>query len=160
VKEKNDLVTWQAMLLEQGVTGMFVSSLEMIIKFSKEIVCEHSIEVPPWITWMDGLSKGDSNNPLDIAKYGLKILFLLMCSPRATDKKLKSLADFLNGSEFSLGSISSMSVQQIVEKICQMRMQNKNALFIQQAFQKINMVHLQVKFLTMPAFLNHLMGLV
>jgi len=137
VKEKIDLVTWQVTLLEQGVTGMFVSSLEMIIKFSKEIVREHSIDVPPRMTWMDGLSQGDSSNPLDITKYGLKILFVLMCSPRATNKKLKSLDDFLNGSEFSLDSVSSMSVQQIAEKIRQMGMQNKNALFIQQAFQKI-----------------------
>jgi len=106
-------------------------------QFSKEILREHSIKVPPHMTWMDGLLKGDPNNPSDATKYGLKILFILMCSPRATDKKLKLLDDFLNGSEFSLDSISSMSVQQILEKIHQMGMQNKNVLFIQQAFQKI-----------------------
>jgi len=81
---------------------MLVSSLEMIIKFSKEILHDHSIEVPPHMTWMDGLLKGDPNNPLEATKYGLKILFVLMCSPRATDKKLKLLDDFLNGQEFSL----------------------------------------------------------
>jgi len=73
--------------------------------------------------------------------YGLNILFVLMCSPHASDKKLKSLDGFLNSSKFSLDIVSSMSVTDIASKIQQMGMQKKNALYIQQAFQKIKHVH-------------------
>ena len=64
-----------------------------------------------------------------------------MCSPRASDKKLKSLDNFLNGSKFSLDKISSMSTTKIANEIQQIGMQNKNALYIQQAFQKIKHVY-------------------
>ena len=64
-----------------------------------------------------------------------------MCSPHATDKKLKSLDSFLNSSEFLLDVVSSMLVTDIVSKIQQMGMQNKNAMYIQQAFQKIKHVY-------------------
>jgi len=38
-------------------------------------------DVPARMTWMDGLAGGTSNNPEEVAKYGLKVLFVLMCSP-------------------------------------------------------------------------------
>jgi len=57
LKEKNLLITWHESLMMQGVTGMMVNSLEMIIKFSNEIVKVHSMEIPPRMTWMDGLEK-------------------------------------------------------------------------------------------------------
>jgi len=88
-----------------------LNSLEMIIKFSNNIVKETDIEVPARMTWMDGLLGGDSDNLEELAKYGLKILFVLMCSPCATDVKLKILDDFLNGPKFSLDSIVSMGIQ-------------------------------------------------
>jgi len=62
---------------------------------------------------------------------------VLMCSPRAKDKELKYLDDFINGPEFSLQSIASMSVSEIAKKIQKIGMQNKNAYYIQQDFQKI-----------------------
>jgi len=125
LKEKTVLVTWHKSLVDCGATGMMVNLLEMVVKFSNEIVKEKDIKVPPHMTWMDGLTKGDPDNPLDVSKYGLKILFVLMCSPRATDKKLKSLDDFLNGSEFCLDSIASMSAEQILHKIHQMGVHQK-----------------------------------
>jgi len=67
----------------------------------------------------------------------LKVLFVLMCSPRATDVMLKTLDDFLNGPDFSLDRVASMGVQEITDVIRQIGMQNQNALHIQQAFQKI-----------------------
>ena len=127
--------------MTQGVTGMMVNSLEMIIKFSNEIVKVHGMEIPPRKTWMDGLEKGDPCNSSHVMHYGLKILFVLMCSPHATDKKLKSLDCFLNSSNFSLDIVSSMSATDIACKIQQMGMQNKNAIYIQQAFQKIKHVY-------------------
>ena len=56
-------------------------------------------------------------------------------------KKLKSLYGYLNSSEFSLDIVLSMSAADILSKIQQMGMQNKNALYIQQAFQKIKHVY-------------------
>ena len=93
------------------------------------------------MTWMDGLEKGNPCNPSHVMHYGLKILFVLMCSPHATNKKLKSLDGYLNSSEFSLDIVSSMSVADISRQIQQMGMQNKNALYIQQAFQKIKHIY-------------------
>jgi len=104
---------------------MMVNSLEMVVKFSNEIVKEKDIKVPPCMTRIDGLTKKDPDNPSDVTKCGLKILFVLMCSPRATDKKLKSLDDFLNGSKFCLDSIASMSTEQISHKIHQIGMHQK-----------------------------------
>jgi len=93
------------------------------------------------MTWMDGLERGDPSNSSHVTLYGLKILFVLMCSPRANDKQLKSLDNFLNSSDFSLDIVSSMSAADISIKIKQMGMQNKNAGYIQQAFQKIKHVY-------------------
>ncbi len=112
-------------------------TLEMIITFSNDLINGNGLEIPPRMTWMDGLTNNEKNRKEDNMHYGLKILFVLMCSPRANDKKLKSLDDFLNGSNFSLDKISSMSIQEISDEIRQIGMQNKNAFFIQQAFQKI-----------------------
>jgi len=81
------LITWHESLMYCGVTGMMVNSLEMIIKFSNEIVKVHGMEIPPRMTWMDGLEKGDPSNSSHCMHYGLKILFVLMCSPHASDKK-------------------------------------------------------------------------
>ena len=89
------------------------------------------------MTWMDGLEKGNPCNPSHVMHYGLKILFVFMCSSQAMDKKLKSLDGYLNSSEFLLDIVSSMSVADISRQIQQMGMQNKNVLYIQQAFQKI-----------------------
>ena len=91
--------------------------------------------------WMDGLEKGDPCNPSHVMHYGLKILFVLMCSPHAMDKKLKSLDGYLNSSKFLLDIVSSMLVANILRQIQQMGMQNKNALYIQQVFQKIKHVY-------------------
>ena len=60
-----------------------------------------------------------------------------MCSPQATNVKLKILDDFLNGPKFSLDRIASMGIQEIADIIWPIGMQNQNALYIQQAFQKI-----------------------
>ena len=64
---------------------MMVNSLEMIIKFSNENCEGHGMEILPQMTWMDGLEKGDPCNPSHVTHYGLKILFVLMCSPHAMD---------------------------------------------------------------------------
>jgi len=64
-----------------------------------------------------------------------------MCSPCAIDKKLKCLDGYLNSSKFSLDIVSSIFVANISRQIQQMGMQNKNALYIQQAFQKIKHVY-------------------
>jgi len=113
-----------------------VESLEMIIKFSNDIVSEEGLEIPARLTWMDGLLGYDSMEDNEKDKFGLKVLFLFMCTPRAKDKELQYLDEFLNSNEFSLDSIASMSVHDIASRIKTMVMQNKNALYIQQAFQK------------------------
>jgi len=53
----------------------------------------------------------------------MKILFLLMFSARAKDKTLKYLDDFVNGPQFSLDSIASMSISEIADKIQNIGMQ-------------------------------------
>jgi len=141
-KEKKVLYTWHQSLIERpGVTGSMVNCLEMIVKFSVDILNEQDIEVPLHLTWMDGVDGKDSLDENERDWYGLKILFILMCSPRAKDKELKYLDGFITGLEFSLESIISMSVLEIVEKIQNIGMQNKNAYYIQQAFQKIKHVY-------------------
>ena len=117
-----------------------VESLEMIIKFSNDIVSEEGLEIPARLTWMDGLLGYDSVKDNEKDKFGLKVLFLLMCTPCAKDKELQYLDEFLNSNEFSLDSVASMSVHDIASRIKKMGMQNKNALYIQQAFQKIKHV--------------------
>ena len=139
LKEKNLLITWHESLMTQGVTGMMVNSLEMIIKFSNEIMKVHGMEIPPRMTWMDGLEKGNPCNPSHVTHYGLKILFVLMCSPCATDKKLKSLDGYLNSSEFSLDIVSSMLVADILSKIQQMGMQTRMHCTSSKLFKKLNM---------------------
>jgi len=47
LKEKYALITWRESLVSRGVTGMMVNLLEMIIKFSNEIVKVHGIEILP-----------------------------------------------------------------------------------------------------------------
>jgi len=70
-------------------------------------------------------------------KIGLKVLFMLMCSPRARDKELKHLHEFLSGIQFLLETIASISIEEIADKIKNIGMQNRNAFYIQQTFQKI-----------------------
>ncbi len=141
-KEKKILYTWHQSLIERPrVTGAMVNCLEMIVKFSVNILNEQDIEVPLHLTWMDGVDGKDSLDKNERDWYGLKILFILMCSPRAKDKELKYLDGFINGPEFSLESISSMSVLEIAEKIQNIGMQNKNAYYIQQVLQKIKHVY-------------------
>jgi len=61
---------------------------------------------------------------------------LLLCTACTKDKELQYFDEFLNSNEFSLESVASMSVHDIASRIKKMGMQNKNALYIQQAFQK------------------------
>ena len=111
VEEKNTLYTWHQSLIDRpGVTGSMVNCLEMIVKFSTDILNQQDIEVPPHMTWMDGIHGKDSLNEKERDCYSLKILFILMCSPRAKDKELKYLDNFINGPDFSLDNIASMSV--------------------------------------------------
>ena len=117
-----------------------VESLEMIIKFFNDIGTEEGLEILARLTWMDGLFGYDSIEDNKKDKFGLKVLFLLMCTPCAKDKELQYLDEFLNSNEFSLNSVASMSIHDIASRIKKMGMQNKNALYIQQAFQKIKHV--------------------
>jgi len=80
------------------------------------------------MTWMDGLEGGNSDNPKEVVKYGLKVLFVLMCSPWATDVMLKTLDNFLNDPDFSLDAVASMGIQEIANVIWPIGMQNQNAL--------------------------------
>jgi len=75
--------------------GCMVDSLEMIVKFLNEIIKEKDIQLPPRITWMDGLEGRYWVDPHEKKNFGLKVLFMLMCSPRARDKELKNLSEFL-----------------------------------------------------------------
>jgi len=131
LKEKIDLVTWHHSLLDHGVMGMMVNSLEMIVKFSKN--CERkNHQGATHMTSMDGLTRRDPDNPSDVMNYGL--ILLLMCLPRATDKKLKSLDNFLNGPDFFLGKICpchSKYQRKFIKWEC------KTKIYIQQAFQEI-----------------------
>jgi len=51
---------------------------------------------------MDGVVGKDSLDANEKDWYGLKILFLLMCSSRANDKDLKYLDDFVSSPQFLL----------------------------------------------------------
>jgi len=53
---------------------------------------------------------------IHMKKIGLKVLFVLMCSPRARDKELKHIDEFLNGPQFLVESIASTSIQEIADK--------------------------------------------
>jgi len=127
----------QSFVNEPGMTSPMINALEMIIKFSNDIVKEKDIEIPARMTWMDGLEGGNSGNPQEVAKYGLKVMFVLMCLPWATDVMLQTLDNFLNGPDFSLDAVASMGIQDIADVICPIGMHNQNAFYIQQAFQKI-----------------------
>jgi len=50
---------------------------------------------------------------------------------------LKYLDDFINGPHSSFNLVASISVSEIAERIQKIGMQNKDAYYIQQAFQKI-----------------------
>jgi len=139
--DKKKICIWQNKLGERpGFTSSMVETLEMIIKFSNDIISEEGMEIPARNTWMDGLLGCNSIDENEKEKFGLKVMFLLMCTPRAKDRELQYLEEFLNSNEFSLDSVASMLVQEISTKIKNMGMQNKNALYIQQAFQKIKHV--------------------
>jgi len=125
---------------EPGVSSPMLNSLEMIIKFSNDIVKEKYIEVPARMTWMDGLQGGSSDDPKELSKYGLKILFVMMCSPRATDIKLKILDDFLNGPKFSLENVAPMGIQELISSsplVCRTKM----LCIYNKHFKKSNMDH-------------------
>jgi len=79
---------------------------------------------------MDGLKGVDSAEESKKNKFRLKVLFLLMCTPHAKDKELQYLDEYINSDKFSLDSVSSMSVKDIVSRIKKMGMQNKNASYI------------------------------
>jgi len=97
------------------------------------------IKVSPRMTWIDGLSHGDCSSRQDVLIYGLKILFVLMCSPCATGKKLVTWW-FSEWAQLPLDKIAGMSIEQISDEIKQMAMQTKNACYIQQVFQKMKKV--------------------
>jgi len=95
VEQKLLILEWQNSLIKQpGASATMINAFKMIVKFSNDITKEKGIKVPHRMTWMDGLSHGDPRNKQDLLNFGLKILFVLMCSPHATDKKLKCLDDF------------------------------------------------------------------
>jgi len=85
---------------------------------------------------MDSLIGAKSTDPCKKENYGLKLLFLLMCTPCARDKELKYLDDFLNGPEFSLDNISSMSIQQIASKIQKWECKTKMPITYNRYFRK------------------------
>jgi len=59
--EKKTICNWQNTLCNQpGATSTMVESLEMIIKFSNDIIKEEGLEIPARLTWMDGLKGVDS----------------------------------------------------------------------------------------------------
>jgi len=53
----------------------------MIIQFWDNISKKDDIEIPPRLTWMDGLHQGLHMDDNDLTTYSLKIFFVLMCSP-------------------------------------------------------------------------------
>jgi len=106
-----------------------VKSLEIVITLSNGITKEHGIKSPPRLTWMDGLIGSESAVASEKELFGLKLLFLLMCTPWVREKELKYLDNFLNGPDFYLDKVSSMSVQEIASKIQKIGMQNKNAYY-------------------------------
>jgi len=52
-----------------------INALEMIIKFSNDIVKEKDIEVPARMTWMDGLEGRSSDDPKQLFKIWAKSSF-------------------------------------------------------------------------------------
>jgi len=141
LSEKTSICMWHNKLCDRpGATSSMVECLEMFIKLSNDIVSEDGLDIPARLTWMDGLLGNDAVKDDGKDKFGFKVLFLLMCTPRTKDKELQHLEEFLNSDDFSLDSIASMSVHDIASRIKNMGMQNKNAHYIQQAFQKIKHV--------------------
>jgi len=130
-----------------------VESLDMIIKLSNDITKEEGIDIPPRLTWMDGLVGLKSAVVVEKEHFGLKLLFLLMCTPWE-DKELKYLDYFINGPDFSMDKVSSMSVQEIASKFQKMGMHNKNAYFLQQAFKKSSMCGMAESHLILPDVLR------
>jgi len=88
----------------------------MIINFLNDIIKEEGLEIPAILTWMDGLKGVDSVKKKKKDKFGLKVLFLLMCTPYAKDKELQYLDEYLKNDEFSLDSVSCMLVQDIASR--------------------------------------------
>jgi len=59
-----------------------------------------------------------------------------MCIPWARYKELKYLDNFLNGPDFSLNKVSSISVREIASKIQKMGMQKQNCILYPAGFLK------------------------
>jgi len=80
---------------------------------------------------MDGLLRGTSSDAHILSNYRLK----LYCSDVLTksNRQKPIIVGFLTALIFHY-SISPMSMDQMSEKIWQISMQNKNALYIQKAF--------------------------
>jgi len=115
--QKKTICMWLNKLCEwPGATSTIVDCLEMIIKFANDIVTEEGLEIPARLTWMDGLLGYDSVKDTEKDMFGLKVLFLLMCTPCTKDKELQYLEEYLNSDEFSLDSGASMSVHDIASK--------------------------------------------
>jgi len=126
-----------------------VNCLEMIVKFSTYILNEQDVEVPLHMTWMDGVDGKDSLDENERDCYGLKILFILMCSPRAKDKELKYLDDFINSPDFSLESIASMSISEIAEKIQKLECRTRMHIIFNKLFRRLSMFTM-AKYHAMP----------
>ncbi len=52
-QEKNKILKWQNTLVDRPGMGTMIYTLEMIVKFSIDIIKEYGIEVPPRMQWMD-----------------------------------------------------------------------------------------------------------
>jgi len=100
------------------------------------ILNEQDVEVPLHMTWMDGVDGKDSLDENERDCYGLKILFILMCSPRAKDKELKYLDDFISSPDFSLESIASMSVLEIAEKLQKLEFKTRMHIIFNKLFRR------------------------
>jgi len=67
---------WHNKLCEHpGATSSMVECLEMIIKFSNDIVSEVGLDIPARLTWMDGLLGSDAVKDDEKDKFSLKVLF-------------------------------------------------------------------------------------
>jgi len=86
-----------------------VNALEMIVNISIDIAKKKGIKAPLRMAWMDDPSYGDPK----ITGFVELQFFLFSCALtlHATNKKLKSLDDFMNDPNSTLDKILGMSME-------------------------------------------------
>jgi len=97
------------------------------------------------MNWMDGVDGKDSLDKNERYCYGLKILFILMCSPRAKDKELKYLDDFINGPDFLWNPLHQCLFQKLQRRFKKLECKTKMRIIFNKLFRRLSLLKWQIQ---------------